>query len=135
MRTRLGLGPIRLEPEALAALKAYPWPGNVRELENVLSRVVLKAAAGVPRGEPVVLTRASLGEDFSQPVLPHALKDPIAVSHEASPLDLKEATREFQRSLIKQSLAEHRGNWAAAARSLGMHRSNFHHLAARLGLK
>jgi hypothetical protein len=27
------------------------------------------------------------------------------------------------------------GNWAAAARSLGLHRSNLHHLAARLGLR
>jgi len=49
--------------------------------------------------------------------------------------DLKEATRDFQRVLIRRALAEHQGNWARAARSLGMHRSNFHHLAARLGLK
>jgi anaerobic nitric oxide reductase transcription regulator len=26
------------------------------------------------------------------------------------------------------------GNWSAAARALGMHRSNLHHLARRLGL-
>jgi len=50
-------------------------------------------------------------------------------------IDLKEATREFQRSLIEHALTKHDGNWAAAARSLGMHRSNFHHLAVRLGLK
>jgi anaerobic nitric oxide reductase transcription regulator len=50
-------------------------------------------------------------------------------------VDLKEATREFQRSLIERALSEHKGRWAAAARSLNMHRSNFHHLAVRLGLK
>jgi anaerobic nitric oxide reductase transcription regulator len=27
------------------------------------------------------------------------------------------------------------GSWAAAARELGMHRSNLHHLAERLGLR
>jgi anaerobic nitric oxide reductase transcription regulator len=27
------------------------------------------------------------------------------------------------------------GNWAAAARDLGLHRSNLHHRARRLGLK
>jgi anaerobic nitric oxide reductase transcription regulator len=29
----------------------------------------------------------------------------------------------------------HHGNWAAAARALGMHRSNLHHRAAKLGLR
>jgi len=52
-----------------------------------------------------------------------------------SPGDLKEATRAFQRALIGRTLAAHHGNWAAAARALGMHRSNLHHLAVRLGLK
>ena len=118
------------------ALKTYPWPGNVRELENVLSRVTLKAAASVPRGNPVVLTQAHLGPDFSSSAVGLS-SDTSAAPEEAMPrsLDLKEATREFQRSLIRRSLSEHRGNWAAAARSLGMHRSNLHHLGVRLGLK
>jgi anaerobic nitric oxide reductase transcription regulator len=133
-RTRLGLGPIRLEPEAIAALRAYPWPGNVRELENVLSRVTLKAAAGIPRGEPILLTSAHLGSDFSR-VTSSVLRETSAPEPRTSQIDIKEATREFQRSLIRQALAAHQGNWAAAARSLGMHRSNFHHLAVRLGLK
>ncbi|MGK3982733.1 helix-turn-helix domain-containing protein [Sorangium sp. So ce136] len=41
----------------------------------------------------------------------------------------------FQRGLIREAVARHEGNWAAAARSLGMHRSNLHHLAKRLGLR
>jgi anaerobic nitric oxide reductase transcription regulator len=135
-RRRLGLGPVRLDPEAVTALKTYPWPGNVRELENVLSRVTLKAAASIPRGNPVVLTQAHLGPDFSSSAVDLS-SDPSTVPEEAMPrsLDLKEATREFQRSSIRRALSEHRGNWAAAARSLGMHRSNLHHLAVRLGLK
>jgi anaerobic nitric oxide reductase transcription regulator len=136
-RRRLGLGPVRLDPEAVAALKTYPWPGNVRELENVLSRVTLKAASRVPRGQPVVLTRQSLGPDFAGPavagVAPQRAQEQ---AREASAVvGLKEATREYQRSLIERALAAHGGNWSAAARSLGMHRSNFHHLAVRLGLK
>jgi anaerobic nitric oxide reductase transcription regulator len=133
-RTRLGLGPIRLEPETIAALKAYPWPGNVRELENVLSRVTLKAAARIPRGETILITKGHLGSDFSQ-VANSVQREAFAPETEATPIDIKEATRAFQRSLIRQALATHQGNWAAAARSLGMHRSNFHHLAVRLGLK
>jgi len=135
-RRRLGLGPIRLEPEALAALKSYPWPGNVRELENVLSRITLKAAARVARGEPVILTRSHLGADFAlTTAAPAATSAEERQVVELLPRDLKEATKEFQRSLIERALAVHDGNWAGAARSLGMHRSNFHHLAVRLGMK
>lgn len=49
MRKRLGLGPVRIDADGAAALKAYRWPGNVRELENILSRVTLKAAAKTKR--------------------------------------------------------------------------------------
>ncbi len=48
---------------------------------------------------------------------------------------LKERTEEFQRRAIEQAVQENGGNWAAAARTLGMHRSNLHHLAQRLGLR
>jgi transcriptional regulator with GAF, ATPase, and Fis domain len=61
MRRRLGLGPVRIDPDAAMALKQYPWPGNVRELENLLSRITLKAAAGIPRGDPVMIRKSRLG--------------------------------------------------------------------------
>jgi anaerobic nitric oxide reductase transcription regulator len=129
-RRRLGLGPVGLEPSALAALKSYPWPGNVRELDNVLWRATLRAAG---RGRPIVLTTAELGSDFGG--APSANPGQTAAGDAPANVELKEATREFQRSLIRRALVASGGNWAAAARSLGMHRSNFHHLAARLGLK
>jgi anaerobic nitric oxide reductase transcription regulator len=135
MRRRLGLGPVRIDPDAVAALKQYPWPGNVRELENMLSRLTLKAAAGITRGDPVVIRRSHLGPDFTG--LEASKDGVVATKPDVIPanVDLREATRDFQRSLIERALAEHKGNWSAAARSLGMHRSNFHHLAVRLGLK
>lgn len=40
--------PLRaIEPEFLAALRAYPWPGNIREMENVVRRAVLYCHRGV----------------------------------------------------------------------------------------
>jgi len=136
MRRRLGLGPVRLDAEAVDALKRYPWPGNVRELENVLSRVTLKASSRVARGEHVVIARSHLGPDFTGTTFP-PMGEPIPTKFDTvqTPVDLKEATREFQRAVIDRALDEHSGNWSAAARALGMHRSNFHHLAVRLGLK
>jgi anaerobic nitric oxide reductase transcription regulator len=132
-RRRLGLGQVRLDPSAIAALKAYSWPGNVRELENVLTRVTLKAASRVPRGSPIVLGEAHLGAELEPGTLP-ATAAPVEPNAPVGG-DLKEATREFQRMTIRRALAENGGNWAAAARTLGMHRSNLHHLATRLGLK
>ena len=83
-----------------------------------------------------MLTRSHLGPDFaaSTPTVTlESARRPAIASNDA--IDLKEATKEFQRSLIERALAVCDGNWSAAARSLGMHRSNFHHLAVRLGLK
>lgn len=38
----------RIAPETLAALAARPWPGNIRELRNILARLTLAAAGGLP---------------------------------------------------------------------------------------
>jgi anaerobic nitric oxide reductase transcription regulator len=134
-RRRLGLGPVRIDPQTIDLLQRYPWPGNVRELENVLSRVTLKTASTVARGEPVIIRPANLGNDFTDDRIPAiSAVDPVdGIRNENLNANLKDATREFQRKLIAQCLRENNGNWSAAARNLGMHRSNFHHLARRLG--
>jgi transcriptional regulator with GAF, ATPase, and Fis domain len=41
----------------------------------------------------------------------------------------------FQRDLILGAVEHSGGNWAAAARQLGISRSNLHKLAKRLGIK
>ena len=38
----------RVAPETLTELAARPWPGNIRELRNILARLTLAAADGVP---------------------------------------------------------------------------------------
>ncbi len=132
-RRQLGLGPVRIDAAARALLEAYAWPGNVRELENLLSRVVLRAGARVPRGAPVVVGAADL-----RPELSGAADVPVAAMPPPPPAPgatLREAVDDFQRALIRRTLATHGGSWAAAARALGMHRSNLHHLAGRLGLR
>ena len=48
---------------------------------------------------------------------------------------LAERLERFEREAIATAVARHGGNWAAAARELGLHRSNLHHRATRLGLK
>jgi anaerobic nitric oxide reductase transcription regulator len=48
---------------------------------------------------------------------------------------LRETIENFQRQEILRAVEIHSGNWSAAARSLGTHRSNLHNLAKRLGIK
>jgi anaerobic nitric oxide reductase transcription regulator len=48
---------------------------------------------------------------------------------------LRERVLDYQRRLVREAVARNGGSWAAAARELGLHRSNLHHLARRLGLR
>ena len=135
-RARLGLGPVRLDAAARAQLGTYGWPGNVRELENVVSRAALRAAAHVARGETVVLTPDDLGRDFGGAPVSVAIEPVLGTpSGTVDQAALADRVDEFKRREIRRALAASGGNWAAAARALGMHRSNLHHLAQRLGLR
>jgi len=134
-RRRLGLGPVRLSPDAIDGLSRYSWPGNVRELENIISRAVLKASSEKPRGEQIVVNAIHLGSDLTSAKLYRpSVRQPVDPVFPKG-LSLRQATREYQRRIIRQALAENEGRWAAAARNLGMHRSNLHNLATRLGLR
>ncbi len=135
-RRHLGLGPLRLREDAHAALQNAPWPGIVRELENVLSRAVLRAAArqrasGGEPGAPLQIERGDLDLNDSEPQA--ARPEPVRPSNPQLPLAAR--VDAFKRSELRTALEQSSGNWAAAARSLGLHRSNLHHLARRLGLK
>lgn len=132
-RVRLGTGPVRLTPEAQGILRDHPWPGNVRELENFLFRAVLQTSARLEPGAPVVL-------DASRILPGLAVGSEPAPGPEAPPAaptqgTLREQVESFERRVIERAVRTADGNWAEAARILGMHRSNLHHKATRLGLR
>ena len=135
IQRRLGLGPVRIHPDSYEAMTRYDWPGNVRELENIISRAVLKASFDAQKGAPVVIFPLHLGSDListdMQPTPPLANKKTIFTSD----FSFNEEVQAYKRKLIRQAIDENKGNWAAAARDLNMHRSNLHNLAKRLGLK
>jgi anaerobic nitric oxide reductase transcription regulator len=121
---------VRLSEAVRARLVAADWPGNVRELENVVSRAVLRAAAGREPAAAVTVEPAHLDVGFV--TAPVATGPPEPPPSPGRPL--AERTRDYQRRLIRDAIERSGGRWAAAARELGMHRSNLHHLARRLGL-
>ncbi|PKN53832.1 MAG: nitric oxide reductase transcriptional regulator NorR [Deltaproteobacteria bacterium HGW-Deltaproteobacteria-14] len=133
-RRRLGLGPVRLTEAARRALVAARWPGNVRELDHLLGRAALRAGAGTRRDAPVLVGVEHLQIEVPPPewATPAAAGE-IAAAARATPT-LSEAVEELKRTMVSRAVAESGGNWAAAARALGMARGNLHHMARRLGL-
>src|SRR5581483_7048247 len=135
-RQRLGLGPLRLSEAALERVAAAGWPGNVRELENVVSRGVLRASRGrIDRNRAVLLLPEHLDLQGPAPLALRASGGGEAKDAAAPVLSLAERVDVFRRRTILDTVERHRGNWAAAARELGLHRSNLHQLATRLGLR
>jgi anaerobic nitric oxide reductase transcription regulator len=143
-RSRLGLGGLRLDATAQAALLGYDWPGNVRELEHLLGRSVLKALGRQPR-RPRILSLVAEDLDLPQVRQQAAVVEARGAGSPKSPEPpeppeaqamgrMSEAVDEFKRKLIASALARHDHNLAAAARSLGMDRGNLARLARRLDL-
>lgn len=136
-RARLGLRGLRLSSEAEVALLRYPWRGNVRELEHVISRAAIRALSyGAARSELVTLEPRLLKlDDEAADILPSAENTVAPLKSLTSTLSWREASANFERQLLQERLAQANGNWAQAARSLGVDASNLHKMAIRLGLK
>jgi len=138
-RARLGLRSLRLSAQAEEAMQRYRWPGNVRELEHVISRAALKAVSrGAKRKDIVTLEADMLDLDALE--MPAATRQPHPApgAGEGTALpsaSMREVVEGSQRQAIREALAAHEGNWAQAARQLGLDASNLHKLARRLGIK
>jgi len=129
---RLGVQRLRLAPAAIRCLSQYRWPGNVRELEHLLSRAALKASHEQGRSQRVITlepAHLALRDTDDTP------DDTALEAGAQTALDLRQATDQFQRQLIEARLQQVQGNIAAAARGLGMDRSNLIRSMRRLGLK
>lgn len=138
-RARLGLRSLRLSNEAEDALRRYGWPGNVRELEHVISRAALKAVSRGADNKAIVTLEPDM-LDLDAGVMPSSNRtiqphDASEISAAACSASMHEVVENCQRDAIRQALARHQNNWAAAARQLKLDASNLHKLARRLGIK
>ncbi len=112
---RLGRDVPRLEPDAIAALRAHAWPGNVRELENALERALI-LERGPRIGRAAFTLPAVAGAGVAAPeVAP--LAEPESEGEETD-LSVKRHMRRLEERLIRRALARTGGNRTRAARLL-----------------
>lgn len=117
---RAGRRAPKFSAAARKRLESHTWPGNVRELRNLMERLAYLSAND--RIE---------AEDLAFILSPSA----SATSLVAEGLTLTDATLEFQRKYIQQTIDRARGNVSLAARNLGVHRSNLYRKMRQLGME
>ena len=106
----------------METLSAYHWPGNIRQLEHLIERAVILNRGG--RIEDVELPAERVVADpAEQSVLPLA------------GVKLQDALAGYEREVLIAALKENRGVQAAAARRLGISRSNLNYRIGRLGIQ
>jgi Nif-specific regulatory protein len=101
-------------------LESHTWPGNVRELRNLMERLAYLSAGDRVEAEELAF------------ILSPTSAAPSVVG---AGLALSDATDEFQRKYIQQSIDRSRGNVSQAARNLGVHRSNLYRKMRQLGME
>ena len=134
-----GFPPKRFTKAALDALSAEPWPGNVRELQNVVERLVIFAPGGtITESELALAGVGARGRNESAGVR-HAGAARAGSAPSVEEIQrlggLLEARRLYERQCIEATLERTGGNVAAAARILGVERTNLHKKMRNLGIQ
>jgi Nif-specific regulatory protein len=110
---------VELSPGAVRALEAAEWPGNVRQLDHVVQAAVIRAA----------------GEGLAQVERAHLFPDADPPEDAPRPATFQEATRRFQRDLLRSVLLETQWNVVETARRLDLARSHVYNLIRAFGLE
>jgi two-component system, NtrC family, response regulator HydG len=109
---------IEISPEAMAFLKRYAWPGNIRDLENAIERAVVMGS-----------TELLLPEDLPDTVLEAGPPSGVALS------TYHNSIRDAKRQVIQKAMEQSKGNYADAAKLLGIQRTYLHRVMRNLNLK
>jgi two-component system nitrogen regulation response regulator NtrX len=112
--SRNNFRPKTVDDAVFGFLHAYPWPGNVRELKNVVERMA-------------ILTPGDR-------IGPESVPAEIRHYREAKASTVQEARESAERDHILKALESADWNVSAAARALGMERTNLHKRMRALGL-
>lgn len=113
----------------------HSWPGNIRELKNVVERAVYCAWDGEAPVCGLVFDPFDSpyrpASEHAVPASEHALPaTPQERGHAestATPTDLKEAVRDYERQLLQQALEKNRFNQRTTARDLNISYDQLRH--------
>jgi len=108
--------PRRFHPEVFPILERYSWPGNIRELRNTVERMA-------------ILSRE---DELGVGAIPAEVR---IVRDTAPKTRLQDARDAAERDTISEALEATDWNVSAAARRLGMERTNLHKRMRALGLQ
>jgi len=134
---RHGREPTGFTARAVRAMLSYPFPGNIRELQNLIERGVISAEDGAAIDVAHLFRREQLPDAVLLAIGAHggltaqhndpgpSLLDHVQAGLGAQPLTLPA----LEQRLLHDAVAAADGNLAAAARRLGLTRSQ---LAYRL---
>ena len=104
--------------EAQQALVNHDWRGNVRELENAIERAIVLGS-----DDTILL------DDLPYEIIENAKAEMDAT------LDLHQQIKVAKRSIVLSAIKDAGGNYAEAARQLGIHPNNLHRLIRELEIK
>ena len=115
---------VRIQSDALEALRQYDWPGNVRELRNVVERAV-------------VLCDGNLIQLRDLP--PALQREDVCLTPDPSPQTYKsfrERCLDLEgKQYLSSLLVRHKGNVSAAAREAQISRKSFYELMRRFDIE
>lgn len=120
----MGLGQIKISDSAMMSLASHTWPGNVRELENAIERAM----------------NCIHGNTLEKEHLPEYIQKPKSISRLATPAPQVDTTileaevsdfyqqnkLKAEKDAIEMALRQTDGNRSAAAKLLGISRSQFY---------
>ncbi len=100
----------RITEAAMKALIDYDWPGNVRELENVIHRMIIFAENG----------RITVND------LPVEIRTNNRMQELVNSGKGKMALKDYEKTLLLESLKQNEWNISRTAKTLGVHRNTLH---------
>jgi two-component system nitrogen regulation response regulator NtrX len=105
--------PKSLDDPVIPVFEKHSWPGNARELRNIVERMAILTQGPILTAESV----------------------PAELRAGPAPSSLQQARDSAEREHLLRALEDHAWNVSAAARALGMERTNLHKRIRALGLR
>ena len=103
-----------ISSEALAILMDHDFPGNVRELENIIEHAFVLCPGGL--------------------IKPEHLPEYLRTKAETPVPRVGTSLKEIEKAIILEALRRNKGNRAAAARELGIHKTTLWRKMRRYGI-